>query len=131
MSRGDRCIEPPGIVPEQGGKGGEVAAKPVDQHLHRGGGSTNDQGTAGERARGLDQRRAWKGRAGVDSLADAAGDRGEERARQEEGADRAESPHALLQGSVSRVEEPAFVEERQDPQPALAAGEPPALPSGG
>src|SRR5215813_2197383 len=111
MSRGDRCIEPPGIVPEQGGKGGEVMAEPKEELLHRGRGGTDDQSALAERARGLDQRRASSGRPCIDPFADGRGEAGEKRPHQEQGADGPEAAHSLLHRTVLRVEEPALVEK--------------------
>ena len=131
MSRGDRCIEPPGIVPEQRGKYGEVMAQPLDELLHRGRGGPDHEGAVAKRARGLDQGRASSRRTGVHPFADGLREAGEERADQEQGANGPEATHPLLEGTVLRVEEPSLVEERRDPERALAAGESPAVASGG
>src|SRR5690242_15881266 len=107
MSRGDRCIEPPGVVSEQGGKGGEVMAQPLDQLLHRRRGNPDDQRAIPERARGLDQRSASSRRASIHALANGPPDVGEERTDEKERADGAEATHSLLERTVLRIEEPS------------------------
>src|SRR6185295_9829484 len=131
MSRGDRCIEPPGVVPEQRGKGGEVVAQPLHQLLHRGRGGTDDEGAVAKRARGLEQCRASSGGRLIHPIADTLRDAGEQRTGEEQRPDRSEAAHPLLERTVLRVEEPPLVEEGKNTKAALAAGEPPALASGG
>ena len=132
MSRGDRCIEPPGVVPEQRGKGGEVTAQPINQLLDRSRGEPEHQRSVPERARRLDERRAGKRRTGVHPRADRRAP-----SRRRAGPARSKVPMApkrpirAVERTVRRVEEPGLVEERRDAEGAADLGEAPALAPGG